>query len=74
MWTDESEIVRYRGEKVLSGLFGVPKSKYLPNGQSVLSCGSRKVTWPVPFTFFACRWLGRVCFLSIFHSEGTRLG
>ena len=35
-WTEDSEVLRYRGQEVLSGLFGVPKSKLLPDGRSVL--------------------------------------
>ena len=32
----ENKVARYRGEKVLNGMFGVPKSKLLPGGQTVL--------------------------------------
>ncbi|CAK9061007.1 unnamed protein product [Durusdinium trenchii] len=35
-WTHSSEVVTYRGQKVLNGLFGVPKSKLLESGESVL--------------------------------------
>ena len=37
-WVAEERVLRYRGEKVLNGLFGVPKSKILSNGQSALRC------------------------------------
>ena len=37
-WIEEERILRYRGEKVLNGLFGVPKSTLLSNNQSTLRC------------------------------------
>ena len=35
-WVEEKQVLRYRGEKVLNGMFGVPKSKVLPSGKTVL--------------------------------------
>ena len=35
-WVDEEQVFRFRGKKVLSGLFGVPKPKRLPSGETVL--------------------------------------
>ncbi|CAK9108713.1 unnamed protein product [Durusdinium trenchii] len=35
-WIPENKVAKYRGEKVLNGMFGVPKSKLLPEGQTIL--------------------------------------
>ncbi len=35
-WTKEVDVFRYRGEMVLNGLFGVPKSSVLQDGRPVL--------------------------------------
>lgn len=35
-WIPESQVLRYRGEKVLNGLFGIEKDKRIPSGESVL--------------------------------------
>lgn len=35
-WTEETEVFRFRGERVLNGLFGVPKSSTLDDGRPVL--------------------------------------
>ena len=37
-WVEEDKVVRYRGQKVLNGLFGVPKATVLPNHQTSLRC------------------------------------
>ena len=37
-WTPEDRVLRYRGQMVLNGLFGVPKSTILSNHQSALRC------------------------------------
>ena len=37
-WVPEEKVLRYRGQKVLNGLFGVPKSTVLSNGQTSLRC------------------------------------
>ena len=35
-WVPEGSVLRYRQQKVLNGMFGVPKSKVLSNGQTAL--------------------------------------
>ena len=35
-WVPEEKVLRYRGQMVLNGMFGVPKSKLLPSGVSCL--------------------------------------
>lgn len=35
-WTEESDVFRFQGERVLNGLFGVPKSTCLSDGRPVL--------------------------------------
>ena len=35
-WVPEKNVLTYRGEKVLNGMFGVPKAKILPSGQTTL--------------------------------------
>ena len=35
-WTPKSEVLHYRGEAVLNGLFGVPKSSVISSGEPVL--------------------------------------
>ena len=37
-WTRDSEVLRFRGEKVLNGMFGVEKSTVTVSGQSTLRC------------------------------------
>ena len=37
-WVPEERVLRYRGEMVLNGLFGIPKSKVLSNGQTAQRC------------------------------------
>ena len=37
-WVPEDKVLRYRGQKVLNGLFGVPKAKKLDTGECVLRC------------------------------------
>ena len=37
-WIPEEEVFVYRGEKVLNGMFGVPKSTTLEDGRPVLRC------------------------------------
>ena len=37
-WVEESEVFRYRGQRVLNGMFGVPKSSTLADGRSCLRC------------------------------------
>ena len=35
-WTEESDVFRFQGERVLNGMFGVPKSTCLEDGRPVL--------------------------------------
>ncbi len=35
-WTEETEVFRFKGQRVLNGLFGVPKSTLLEDGRPVL--------------------------------------
>lgn len=37
-WVNESEVFRYRNQRVLNGMFGVPKSSTLPDGRACLRC------------------------------------
>ena len=37
-WVEESEVFRYRGQRVLNGMFGVPKSSTLDDGRPCLRC------------------------------------
>ena len=37
-WVPDKEVLRFRGEKVLNGMFGIAKSKILSNGESSQRC------------------------------------
>ena len=37
-WVEAEKVIQYRGQRVLNGLFGVPKATILSNGQSSLRC------------------------------------
>ena len=37
-WVEESDVFRYRGQRVLNGMFGVPKSNSLEDGRPCLRC------------------------------------
>ena len=37
-WVPDREVLRFRGERVLNGMFGIAKNKILSNGESSLRC------------------------------------
>ena len=75
-WTPEAEVLRYRGEMVLNGMFGVPKDSLLPTGEKVL----RLIMNLIPSNSVmvqlegAVKELPGVCqYMSVVLDEGQRL-